>query len=240
MSEVALSQEVKARPYIHYQCYFFSVPDDFLKSEVGEKASEVKIYSRAEGDSLVERLQGKRGFKLTATPAVKCRSGQEGRLELTREFRYPSEYSPPEIPKKEDRQGGIFPVTPSSPSNFKSMDVGLEASFKGRKKGDGVVEFDYDLQRTDFSGFINYGSPITAPAKGLFGKPVNVVITENRIEMPVFDTKRISSQATLTHGQYLAVGKWGRGFSPELDKAIRAQIEASPNLYVLIQVELSD
>ena len=247
VSEVALTSEVKARPYIRYQCYFFDVPEDFLKSELGEEGSSRKIYSQSEGDQLVKKLQTRRGFKLSSTPAVKCRNGKKGKMQLVSEFIYPTEYSPPEIPKGTAQEGDIFPVTPSSPESFEMREIGLEASFQGKKNSKGVVEFDYEILSTDFLGFINYGSPITAPARGLFGQSASVVITENRIEMPVFDTKKISSQATLKHGQYLAIGKWGEHFQPGLDKVVRKKdeerykgLEASPHLYVLIQVELSE
>mgnify|MGYP001825844910 CR=1 FL=1 len=69
-------------------------------------------------------------------------------------------------------------------------------------------------------GFVSYGSPVTAPAKNAFGKPVDVVITENRIEMPVFDTRRIASTVTLKDGHFLALG----GLSPDSSRNLETRL----------------
>ncbi len=58
----------------------------------------------------------------------------------------------------------------------------------------------------EFEGFINYGSPITSPASDAFGNPVTVTITENRIEMPVFSSRRVSTGITIYDGHTVAVG----------------------------------
>ena len=53
------------------------------------------------------------------------------------------------------------------------------------------------LKHCRFAGFINYGSPIKSPARGLFGRSVSVVVTENRIEMPVFLNAQMNTSAIL-------------------------------------------
>ena len=46
-----------------------------------------------------------------------------------------------------------------------------------------------NVEIVDFEGFINYGSPIEVP-EGL-GTPVELVVTESRIEMPVFTAEQL-------------------------------------------------
>lgn len=41
----------------------------------------------------------------------------------------------------------------------------------------------------EFEGFINYGSPIKAVSPELLGTPTTLVLTESRIEQPVFSTR---------------------------------------------------
>ncbi|MEO1858211.1 MAG: type II and III secretion system protein, partial [Rubritalea sp.] len=53
---------------------------------------------------------------------------------------------------------------------------------------------------------INYGSPIQTAATDVLGNPVIVTITENRIEMPVFSTRRVNTGLTIYDGHTVAVG----------------------------------
>jgi general secretion pathway protein D len=75
----------------------------------------------------------------------------------------------------------------------------------------------------EFEGFINYGSPIMMPAQAGFisnvldtaGQIIGTretaavpatAITENRIEMPVFSTRRVNTSLTIYDGYTIAVG----------------------------------
>ena len=71
---------------------------------------------------------------------------------------------------------------------------------------DYVIDLRFAPEIVEFEGFINYGSPITSPASDAFGNPVTVTITENRIEMPVFSSRRISTGITIYDGHTVAVG----------------------------------
>ncbi|RBP45119.1 hypothetical protein DES53_103116 [Roseimicrobium gellanilyticum] len=41
----------------------------------------------------------------------------------------------------------------------------------------------------EFEGFINYGTPIQVTDPSVLGTPANLVITESRVERPVFSTR---------------------------------------------------
>jgi general secretion pathway protein D len=69
-----------------------------------------------------------------------------------------------------------------------------------------VIDLRFAPEIVEFEGFINYGSPITSPASDAFGNPVSVTITENRIEMPVFSSRRVSTGITIYDGHTVAVG----------------------------------
>jgi general secretion pathway protein D len=74
----------------------------------------------------------------------------------------------------------------------------------------------------EFEGFINYGSPIqTSAQRNIFSDvfdpilgafPIigteteTITLTENRIEMPVFATRRVESALTIYDGYTLAIG----------------------------------
>lgn len=225
---------------LRFQSYLFSAPKGYQVLEEAKGAHVAGLFSETEGAKLVKRLSSRRGFDLTSTPTLTCRSGELCRVALTREFTYPTKYDPPILPKHAEGRAGLFPATPANPTSFATRNIGFEATFKGRKVGQNIA-FSFDVSRTSFLGFVNYGSPITTPAKGLFGKPVQVVVTENRIEMPVFDLKEISSTVTMKSGQYLAIGGLSADLQPGLEGLLSEQraATASPeNLFVLIRVEL--
>jgi len=73
-------------------------------------------------------------------------------------------------------------------------------------QNDYVIELRIAPQIVEFEGFINYGSPITSPTSDIFGNPVSITITENRIEMPVFSTRRVSTGITIYDGHTVAIG----------------------------------
>ena len=226
-------------PVLRFQSYFFTAPNGYLALE-GQKGAHVAgIFSEDDGAKLVEKLRSRRGFELMSAPALTSRNNERGKVEVIREFIYPTEYEAPQLP-----QGGVdaefaFPVTPSTPINFTQRNVGLEAVFKGRKKGE-VIDFEFEISRTSFLGFVNYGSPITASAKGLFGQPIEVVVTENRIDMPLFDVNKLSSKVSLKSGQYLAIGGLSADEHPAFEHLTAWQsknLKGVKNLFVLIRVD---
>jgi general secretion pathway protein D len=69
-----------------------------------------------------------------------------------------------------------------------------------------VIDLRFVPEIVEFEGFINYGSPIQTTSTDIAGNPVTNVLTENRIEMPVFSTRRVNTQLTIYDGYTVAVG----------------------------------
>ncbi|MGE9269277.1 MAG: Amuc_1098 family type IV pilus outer membrane protein, partial [Verrucomicrobiales bacterium] len=89
---------------------------------------------------LMRGLDQKSGVDLAAVPSVTTRSGQAASVRVTREFIYPTDYEPPEIPNSiggnsvidldtgEIQDAGTLssvPVTPSTPTDFEMREVGI-------------------------------------------------------------------------------------------------------------------
>ncbi|MEM7387347.1 MAG: hypothetical protein AAF514_20605, partial [Verrucomicrobiota bacterium] len=113
---------------------------------------------------VLRALSQKKGVDLMVKPNVVAKSNQSARVEVVREFPYPTEYDPPELPQTVGSTdgGGGFPVTPANPTAFTTRNVGLTLQV------DPVIgpdNFTVDLNLTPefvrFEGFVNYGSPIT-------------------------------------------------------------------------------
>ena len=152
-------------------------------------------------------LSQKRGVDVMVAPNVVARSGDTAKIEVIREFIYPTEYDPPELPDRVTTTG-IFPVTPSTPTAFETRNTGvtLEILPQTGDTNDFVINLNFKPEVIEFEGFINYGSPILGSATNADGSTEEIVITENRIEMPIFSTRRVETAITIFDGHTVAVG----------------------------------
>jgi general secretion pathway protein D len=179
---------------------------------------------------VIRALNQRKGSDLMTAPSVVTRSGQRAKIEVIREFIYPTEYDPPEIPQNfggggnnngggggGGGLGGIvgvggavansFPVTPANPTAFEMRPVGVTLEVDPVVGADGfTIELNIAPEVVEFEGFINYGSPIQTSAIDALGQPTTVVLTENRIEQPVFATRKLTTAVTIWDGQTVAIG----------------------------------
>ncbi len=79
---------------------------------------------------VLRALDQKKGVDLLSAPRVTTKSGQRAVIEIVREFRYPTEFDPPQIPQNFGAGGGtvgvgstrsiaVFPVTPTTPDGIR-------------------------------------------------------------------------------------------------------------------------
>ncbi|MBC7978953.1 MAG: tetratricopeptide repeat protein [Armatimonadetes bacterium] len=164
---------------------------------------------------LMRGLDQKKGVDLMSQPSVTTRSGQAASIEIIREFIYPTEYEPPELPNSVGSTtssggalgggGSSFPVTPATPTAFEKKDVGvtlevLPVADANRQ----YVDVTLNPTITDFDGFVNYGSPINSNSTGVFG-PVTQVLTENAILMPVFSVRKANTNLVVADGATIVI-----------------------------------
>ncbi len=154
-------------------------------------------------------------LEFTPEPHVSAsdQSMDEGaaKIEVVRRFFYPISYTEPDLQDSSSSYGGSggFPIaTPSTPDEWAVEDVGIAFRFKVAEdeKDPTVIKFDrFEIRVIDFDGFINYGSPITS-AVANDTEIQNVLITENRIDMPIFSRRYINSNPTIADGHTIAIG----------------------------------
>lgn len=149
------------------------------------------------------------------------RDGQSGKVEAVRELIYPVEYDPPEVSDTAPGNGFNGGVTPAHPVTFETLDCGLKQEFTPIVAADGTIDVTLEIESRTLDGFINYGSPIHTTGKNWLGATVQVVLTENRIEMPVFTTGKMVVHVSLRPGQtILTTGiPSGRALPVELREA---------------------
>jgi general secretion pathway protein D len=178
------------------------------------------LFSDGQVQLIMRGLAQKKGTDLMTAPSVVAKSAEKGKIEIIREFIYATEYEPPELPNSVGNQGfggggvdigggggGGFPVTPATPSAWDTRNTGVTLEVEPViSENDYVINLKILPEIVEFEGFINYGSPIQSPSTDIFGNPVTVVITENRIEMPVFSTRRVDCSLSIYDGYTVAVG----------------------------------
>jgi general secretion pathway protein D len=180
------------------------------------------LFSDGQVQLIMRGLAQKKGTDLMTAPSVTAKSGQKATIEIIREFIYPTEYEPPELPNSVGQGngnnggglgsiggggGGSFPVTPATPTAFDTRNTGVTLEIEPTiGENDFVIDLRFVPEIVEFEGFINYGSPIQSPGTDALGNPVTSVITENRIEMPVFSARRVNTSLTIYDGYTVAVG----------------------------------
>jgi general secretion pathway protein D len=147
-----------------------------------------------------------------SAPSVTTRSGQRATIEVIREFIYPTEFDPPQIPQTVGATTGLigggggsgtFPVTPTTPTAFEMRPVGVRMEVDPVIGPDGyTIDLNLAPEVTEFEGFINYGSPI-GTANALGG---TTILTPNIINQPIFSTRKVTTAVTVWDGQTVAMG----------------------------------
>ncbi|MCH7225167.1 Amuc_1098 family type IV pilus outer membrane protein [Haloferula sp. A504] len=171
------------------------------------------LFTDGQVQMIVRGLDQKKGSDVVAVPSVTTRSGQQSSIEIIREFIYPTEYEPPELPNSVGTNSeGIFPVTPATPTAFDMRKVGVILEvLPTASKDKRFVDINLKPNLTDFDGFINYGSPIRsggaiAGGAGFFGQVEPQVVTNNEILMPVFSKMATETALTVADGTTMVIG----------------------------------
>lgn len=174
------------------------------------------IFNDGSVQMIMRGLAQKKGTDVMTAPSILARSGEKATIEVVREFIYPTEYEPPQLPSSvgTTQAGGdategaaIFPVTPATPTAFETRNTGVVLEIEPTI-ADNNYTIDLRLvpEMVEFEGFINYGSPIQSPATDALGNPVQITITENRIEQPVFAKRSVNTALTIYDGYTIAIG----------------------------------
>lgn len=200
--------------------------DDVIGSPDGRQANSrapgILEISGETAQMLMRGLNQKKGTDVLAQPSIVTRSGQSSNIAMVKEFIYPTEYEPPELPNSvgvtnNDANGfddlggggggGSFPVTPATPTAFDKKDVGVELEVlpvvDAKKR---FINLTLNPSFSNFDGFVNYGSPINSTQVDLLGNPQTVEITQNAILQPIFSIQRTSSSIDIADGATIVLG----------------------------------
>lgn len=175
------------------------------------------VFTDPQFQIVMRALSQKKGVDLMTAPSVIARSGQKSKVEVIREFPYPTEFDPPQIPQtfgntgvnfSQDGSGaGSFPVTPTTPQSFEYKNTGVTMEVQPTVADDGyTIDLELAPEVVEFEGFINYGSPIQTTGINALGQSETLVLTDNRILQPVFATRRLTTQVLIWDRQTVGMG----------------------------------
>ena len=129
----------------------------------------------------------------TFPQTLTLRRGQVGNLESIREFPYPTRFNLPDLAPftpPPAAGGGSFPVTPTTPQEFKFRNIGWEASQVTVRQDGALLMVSGTFRETTFDGFIqNAGeafSPIITKGRNALGMQEEIVLTDNKVLAPAF------------------------------------------------------
>jgi general secretion pathway protein D len=191
------------------------------------------VFTNPQFQMVIRALNQKKGVDLMAAPKVTTKSGQKATISIVRDFPYPQEFEPPQVPQSTGSGnvsiGGATQeqdpvVTPSFPTDFTTRQLGVSLEVEPQIGPDGyTIDLSLSPEVVDFDGFINYGSPILAPQRNIVAgavstalNPLDVLsanqfytptlLTENTINQPIFSVRKVTTSVSIWDGQTVALG----------------------------------
>ncbi|MCX6848074.1 MAG: SLBB domain-containing protein [Verrucomicrobia bacterium] len=152
------------------------------------------IRTEEQTQQLLRKLSQQKGVELMSAPSVTTRSGAKATVEVAREFIYPTEFDPPKQATQKE------PVIPTTPTAFEMKKVGVKMEVVPTLMEGGNLELTVAPEVTSFEGFVDYGTPITHEGK---------VVSENKIQQPIFHTMKTTASFMMESGQSVVFGGLG-------------------------------
>jgi len=178
------------------------------------------IFTNPQFQLVIRALNQKKGVDLMSAPKVTTKPGNRAVIKVVRQFPYPTEFSPPTTPAPAtggtsstttptvgfQTQSGM--VSPSTPTAFQNRDVGVVLEVEPVVGTDNyTIDLSLAPQVVEFDGFINYGSPILAPAIDMTTLSItSASMTDNVVNQPIFSVRKVTTNVSIWDGQTVAMG----------------------------------
>lgn len=226
-----------AGPRVEIGAKFIEMTPALAEKFFGNTPGQFQSILKKEAfEKLIKSLSQAQGVDLASSPKVTTRSGQRAIIQVVREFRYPSEFSPPA-----DNQ------TPPSPNAFVSEPVGLTLEVEPFVADDERIILNLKPRMVELLGLVDY-----AGAKPKISDPKEDTIqaamrpaanTSGAINMPVFRTREMQTTAVLRSGETIVLGGLSHADSPSMTafsggKATEGR-DGEHVLYTLITVRIT-
>lgn len=169
------------------------------------------VFTNPQFQVVLRALSQQKGIDLVSAPKVTTKSNSNAKIEIIREFRYPTQFDPPQVSQN---QGTTYsPIVPNTPSAWDIKNTGITLEVVPTV---GPDLYTIDLQLVpriiEFDGFINYGSPIFATVE--YVDPLAIIplpsrtfeATPNTINQPIFSTREVETTVSVYDGETVVMG----------------------------------
>lgn len=176
------------------------------------------IFTNPQFQVVIRALNQKKGVDLMSAPKVTTKSGRKALVRVVREFPYPTEFNPPEVPPPTTGSSstssvvaGVITtsgvVTPTTPTAFETRNIGVTLEVEPIIGPDGyTIDLNLSPEVVEFEGFINYGSPVLGPTFNVATGIGTFEVTPNVINQPIFSTRKVTTNVSVWDGQTVALG----------------------------------
>jgi general secretion pathway protein D len=192
-----------------------------LGSQVGAAPgilSVAGVFTNPQFQVVLRALSQKKGIDLVSAPRVTSKSGQRALIEIIRDFRYPTEFEPPQVSASSGSQ--FTPVVPNTPAGWETKHTGITLEVEPTVGPDNyTIELVLAPRVIEFEGFINYGNPINATVAANvsqvdpLGGIASILLpsrtfeaTPNTMNQPVFSNREVTTQVSIYDGQTVVLG----------------------------------
>ena len=154
----------------------------------------------------VRALEQKSGSDLLCAPKVTVLSGSQAIITVSQQMRYPESWGDMQsnvgTSSGTGTAGGAagVTVTPGTPTDFTSYDVGVVMEVTPNVEEDGSINLILNPKVTEFEGFLEYGGVAVAMSSG-----TTVTVPSGFIQ-PVFSVREIRTSVTVFDGATLVMG----------------------------------
>lgn len=160
---------------------------------------------------ILRALAQRQNVDLLSAPKVTTISGQQAKMEVIREFIYPTEFEPPRVANGATTGVGgvvISAVTPPTPGGFQTRSLGVTLNVTPQVGPDGyTINLTLIPEVSDFDGFVDYGS-----RSGLNDPTATGTASSQQVGLafpfpqPVFSTRRVTTSVIVWDGQTVVLG----------------------------------
>lgn len=175
--------------------------DVYITSKFFESRSafsfENPVFNDATFQSEFKKLNSVKGTDIVSAPSVMVRSGQTGKIQVCREFIFPTAYSAPFFHESE--------VAPATPDEFKVINVGVSLDVTASVESRNFIRLKIHNLVNTFEGMLEFGNPIMSIKSGPIKKLKPVVDNENSVIMPVFPFRETETEILVPNGAHVAV-----------------------------------
>ncbi|MFA5190655.1 MAG: tetratricopeptide repeat protein [Verrucomicrobiia bacterium] len=220
------------------------------------------LLSNPQFQVILRALSQRKNVDLLCAPKVTTISGQQAKIEVVREFIYPTEFEPPRVASASSAaavSGAAVSapmISPPTPGGFQTRNLGVTLNVTPQIGETGLINLTLIPEVSDFDGFIDYGSRDSLGSSSINNNSAAAGYTlVFPFPQPVFSTRRVTTSVMVFDGSTVVLGGLMRedatkiqdkvpflGDIPLVGKLFRSELENTikKNLMVFVTARLID